>query len=484
MLTHLSLRLRIFLFFCLLALGAIAVSLGSLWLSYQRAATPALLDPFVFAGLMGTFAILGLCAGIWLLFDENVAKPIEVLAAEMRLRAHGGVSRGIDAKTARYLGDLAPAAAGLAGQLGDSTLLTARNIAEETARLEADKRQLTTLLSELPVATVMLGSDHHIVLYDAQAADVLAQIAHPRLNASMFDYLDRVALQAAYEQMNKTGKEVQAQVCGRDEVQSYSVSLKPLGQGEGYVLIFDAAVARIAPDAARPLIYDFALLERPLLDIADRPLKDLCFAVFDTETTGLLPHKDEIVQIGAVRVLNGRMIEGEQFDTLVDPQRPIPEASTRVHGVSNAMVQGAPVITDAAAQFHLFAKDAVIVAHNAPFDMAFLRRHAKATGVEWDHPILDTVLLSAVLFGSSVPHTLDALCERLDITIPPALRHTALGDAHATANALVQMIPMLQARGFDSLAQVIEQTRRHGRLLEDLNPVDNHGGTWQAGQKT
>ena len=112
MLTHLSLRLRIFLFFCLLALGAIAVSLGSLWLSFERAATPALLDPFIFAGLLGTFAILGLCAGIWLLFDENVAKPIEILAAEMRLRAHGGVSRGIDAKTARYLGDLAPAAAG------------------------------------------------------------------------------------------------------------------------------------------------------------------------------------------------------------------------------------------------------------------------------------------------------------------------------------------------------------------------------------
>ncbi|WP_122074839.1 exonuclease domain-containing protein [Pseudophaeobacter sp. EL27] len=484
MLTHLSLRLRIFLFFCLLALGAIAVSLGSLWLSYQRAATPALLDPFIFAGLLGTFAILGICAGIWLLFDENVAKPIEVLASEMRLRAHGGVSRGIDAKTARYLGDLAPAAAGLAGQLGDTTLLTARNIAEETARLEADKRQLTALLSELPVATVMLGADHRIVLYDAQAAVVLAQIAHPRLNACLFDYLDQVALEAAYSQMIKTGKEVQAQVTGRDEAQSYLVHLKPLGQGEGYVLIFDAAVARIAPDAARPLIYDFELLERPLQDIGERSLKDLCFAVFDTETTGLLPHKDEIVQIGAVRVLNGRMIEGEQFDTLVDPQRPIPEASTRVHGVSNAMVQGAPVITKAAAQFHLFAKDAVIVAHNAPFDMAFLRRHAKATRVEWDHPILDTVLLSAVLFGSSVPHTLDALCERLDITIPPALRHTALGDAHATASALVQMIPMLQARGFNSLEQVIEQTRRHGRLLEDLNPVDNHGSTWQAGEKT
>jgi DNA polymerase-3 subunit epsilon len=484
MLTHLSLRLRIFLFFCLLALGSIAVSLGSLWLSYQRAETPALQDPFIFAGLLGTFAILGLCAGIWLLFDENVAKPIEALAAEMRLRAHGGVSRGIDAKTARYLGDLAPAAAGLAGQLGDSSQITARSIAVKTARLEADKEQLTALLSEIPVATVMLGPDHRIVLYDAQAANVLAQIAHPRLNASLFDYLERVALEAAYQQMIKTGKEVEAEVSGRDGAQSYSVTLKPLGQGKGYVLIFDASVARIAPEAARPLVFDFDLLDRPLQDIGDRPLKDLCFTVFDTETTGLLPHKDEIVQIGAVRVLNGRLIEGEQFDTLVDPERPIPEASTRVHGVSTAMVQGAPKITRAAADFHLFASDAVIVAHNAPFDMAFLRRHSKATGVEWNHPILDTVLLSAVLFGASVPHTLDALCDRLDITIPAELRHTALGDAHATASALVQMIPMLEARGFDNMKQVIAQTRRHGRLLEDLNPVDNHGGTWQAGQKT
>lgn len=485
MLTHLSLRLRIFLFFCLLALGAIAVLFGSLWLSYQRAELLALLDPFVFAGLLSCFAILGLCAMIWLLFDEHVAKPIEVLAAEMRLRAHGGVTRGIDAKTARYLGDLAPAAAGLAGQLGDATLLSARNIAEETARLEAEKARLTALLSELPVATVMVGPDHRIVLYDAQAAAVLAQIAQPRLNACLYDYLDQVALEAAHTQMIKTGQEVLAMVSGRDGAQSYSLRLKPLGEGEGYILIFDAACAEIAPEAARPLIFDFDLLNRPqLAEIADQPLNELCFAVFDTETTGLLPHKDEIVQIGALRVLNGRLIEGEEFDTLVDPEREIPQASTRVHGINNDMVRGAPVIAKAAAAFHLFASDAVIVAHNAPFDMAFLRRHAQAAKVHWDdHPILDTVLLSAVIFGASVPHTLDALCDRLDITIPTALRHTALGDARATAEALVKMIPILQAQGYSTLGEVIAQTRRHGRLLEDLNPVDNHGGTWQAGSK-
>lgn len=484
MLTHLSLRLRIFLFFGLLAFGAIALTLGALWLSYGRANQPTLLDPFIFSGLLSSFAILGLCAAIWLLFDEHVAKPIETLATEMRVRAHGSVSRDIDPQTARYLGDLAPAAAGLAGQLGDATLMSAQNISEKTARLEAEKQKLTDLLSEIPVATVMVGPNHRIVLYDAQAGAVLAQIAHPRLNACLFDYLDETALQKAQAQMQKSGKEVLAQVSGRDGKQHYDLRLKPLGKGEGYLLIFEGAVAEIPPEAARPLVFDFDLLNIPLQDLKDRPLKDLCFAVFDTETTGLLPHKDEIVQIGALRVLNGRLVEGEVFDTLVDPERPIPEASTRVHGISTGMVTGAPKIAEAAAEFHLFASDAIIVAHNAPFDMAFLRRHAQAAGVTWDNPILDTVLLSATLFGTSVPHTLDALCDRLDVTIPSALRHTALGDAHATAKALVKMLPMLQARGYTTLGEVIAQTRQHGRLLEDLNPVDNHGGTWQAGKTT
>lgn len=90
-------------------------------------------------------------------------------------------------------------------------------------------------------------------------------------------------------------------------------------------------------------------------------------------------------------------------------------------------------------------------------------------GVEWQHPILDTVLLSAVLFGASETHTLDALCDRLGITIPETLRHTALGDAVATAEALVRMLPMLMARDLKTFGDVISETRKHGRLLEDLN---------------
>ena len=83
-------------------------------------------------------------------------------------------------------------------------------------------------------------------------------------------------------------------------------------------------------------------------------LEDLTYVVFDTETTGLTPSSDEIVQIAAVRVVNGRRVRREVFDTLVDPGRPIPQSSTDVHGITADMVKGAPTIVDAGKRFHDF----------------------------------------------------------------------------------------------------------------------------------
>ncbi len=470
MLTKLSLRMRIFLFFCLLAVGGLVVSTFALWVSFVRADDPELLDDFIFAEIVIGFGFLAMVAGVWLLFDDNVAKPIERLSAELRARAHAGVSSEMDLQAARYLGDLAPAAAGLANQLSEKTMNIAEVVAAETANLAFEKQRLTALLTEIPVAMVLATPTHKIVLYDAQAAEVLAQIAHPRLNASLLEYLQPGPVEQAYAQLIKSGMDVTCTLLSIDGNQSYSARMKPLGDAPGYMLIFDDSAAHISPDAARPLVYDFDLLHSAAEDeFESRTLSDLCFVVFDTETTGLLPHKDEIVQIGAVRVVKGRIVQGEQLDMLVNPGIPIPPASTKVHKISDPMVQTAPDISEAGRVFHQFARDAVIVAHNAPFDMAFLRRHAKRMNVEWNHPILDTVLLSAVLFGPSDTHTLDALCDRLDITIPDELRHTALGDAVATAEALVKMLPVLQARGMITFGDVIVETRKHGRLLEDLN---------------
>lgn len=470
MLTSLSLRLRILLFFGLMGLGSFILTEAAIYVGYQRLDAAEPQSSFLFAGIMSGFGILALVAGIWLLFDENVAKPIERLAAEMRTHAHAGVNLEMNTHAARYLGDLAPAASAVSKQLSQSTLDTAETVAVETARLAAEKDRLTALLTEIPVAMVLINPEHQIVLYDAQAGEALGQVSPPRLNASIFEYLRREPLLAAYQKLLATNADVDFEVHGIHDKFCFDARLKPIGHAPGYMLLIDDAHLEISPDAARPLIYDFDLFNsREESALEDTPLAALTYVVFDTETTGLLPHKDAIVQIGAVRILNGRIVPGEVIDQLVHPGREIPAASTKVHHITNQMVADAPNLDVAAPALHAFAGGSVVVAHNAPFDMAFLRRHGKVAGLAWDHPILDTVLLSAVLFGASETHTLDALSERLGVTIPEHLRHTALGDAQATAEVLCKMLPMLQSRGFDTFGKVIAQTRKHGRLLEDLN---------------
>ena len=230
---------------------------------------------------------------------------------------------------------------------------------------------------------------------------------------------------------------------------------------------------RRPPPISRAVVYDFALLSKARAQaVADTRLDDLTYVVFDTETTGLDPERDEIVQLAAVRLVNGRRVESEVFETLVDPGRAIPPGSTDVHGITEAMVRGAPGIAEAGARFHRFARGAVLVAHNAPFDLAFLRRHEPGIGASFDHPVLDTVLLSAVVFGTLEEHSLDALAARLGITIPDEARHTALGDTIATADTFLKLVPMLKARGLETFGDVLAEMRRHGRLQKDGNPRD------------
>lgn len=231
------------------------------------------------------------------------------------------------------------------------------------------------------------------------------------------------------------------------------------------------------PPISRQVVYDFDLLSKARgARVAETRLEDLTYVVFDTETTGLLPQQgDEIVQIAAMRIVNGRRVDGEVFDTLVNPGRAIAAASTEVHGITAAMVADAPSVAEALRQFHRFAQGAVLVAHNAPFDMAFLRRHEARLGISFDNPVLDTVLLSAVVFGQHDVHSLDALTGRLGITIPEEARHTAIGDTRATAEAFLKLTAMLSGRGHATFGDVLAEVRRHARLLADLNTAERLG---------
>lgn len=696
MLDRLSLRLRILLFFALLAFGSVgAIGLG-IWAALSRAGPDApLATVLTQAGLIAGFAAVGLVVGVWYLFDQNVARAIDRLSSAIRARAHAGIDSTLaaEAEGARYLGDLAPAAAAISKSLIDTRNALAESVARETGRLAAEKSRLETLLADVPVAVLLCTADHQLVFYNGQAIEILGGGSAPGLDRNLLDHLREGPIRHAYDRLAGAGdpdaasdlmcvttvggrllagrmrvlrrrqdsvapgyvltlRDVTADIAAHtsreallaevfdrvrrpaanlqtvigvmsemagegaqpdlgaaliDEVQTLTRAITDLGarydalqgdwrplaltrsadlvdalagrlhpqglaivgEGEELILHVDgfeivallswlaerlagaglarrfvlamveedgpgamirlewqgAALAvgtldgwlaerlgpatgeltacavlqshgteawpeagsagrqgvslpirqarragrRVAP-LKRQVVYDFDLLSKARnAAVADTRLEDLTLVVFDTETTGLSPASDEIVQIAAVRIVNGRRVEGEVFDTLVDPGRAIPAGSTDVHGITDQMVRGAPGVAEAARAFHAFARGAVLVAHNAPFDLEFLRRTERATGLAFDQPVLDTVLMSAVVYGQLEEHTLDALAGRLGIVIPEHARHTAIGDTIGTADAFLKLVPMLRAKGLDTFGDVLTEMRRHGRLLKDAN---------------
>mgnify|MGYP005863773349 CR=1 FL=1 len=121
--------------------------------------------------------------------------------------------------------------------------------------------------------------------------------------------------------------------------------------------------------------------------------------------------------------------------------------------------------------FLRFCDDAVLVAHNAAFDLAFLRKHRAELGAGLDAPVLDTILMSALLYGPAAGHGLEDLAARLGVTIGDGERHTAIGDALATARILERMLPMLRERGVVTLADALAAARRFRSVVSLPEPA-------------
>ena len=220
----------------------------------------------------------------------------------------------------------------------------------------------------------------------------------------------------------------------------------------------------------RPEFSDFDLLATAPAGAAlrDRPLWELDFVVFDTETTGLRPSDgDRIVQIGAVHLSAGELVMDRIFDQLVNPGRKIPKRSTRIHGITEAMVTDAPPVAAAVADFHDFAGDAILVAHNAAFDLKFLSLAQGEAGVTFTQPALDTLFLARALddhAGRKAAHDLDTLIDRYDIKMED--RHSGLADAFGTAHLFLRLIEQLGTIGIHTMGQAIDETRMAMRIRQ------------------
>ena len=222
-----------------------------------------------------------------------------------------------------------------------------------------------------------------------------------------------------------------------------------------------AAAPTMPPlEEGRPEFYDFDLFawSDKAGALEDRPLTELSYTVFDTETTGLDPTGgDEIIQIGATRIVNGRLLKHESFEQLIDPRRPLDPASIAVHHITPEMLEGQPTIAEVLPAFHRFAHDTVLVAHNAAFDMRFLQLKEEKLGIRFDQPVLDTLLLAAFLLPNQ-EHSLEALALYFGVRVFG--RHTALGDALVTAEIFLKMIPLLAEKGVVTLRQAREASQQ------------------------
>jgi len=166
---------------------------------------------------------------------------------------------------------------------------------------------------------------------------------------------------------------------------------------------------------------------------------------FDLETTGLYPEKgDMIIEIAAVPIIDDEIITNNVFESLVNPDKKIPPHITSINHITDEMVNEAKTIEEVLPEFLDYIQDYPLVAHNAPFDVGFLRYFIKTLGlIDIKNQIIDTLALSKELFTQKTYHNLDAVLNRLGIPQKCKERHRALEDAYLTASALIKMRKML-----------------------------------------
>jgi DNA polymerase III subunit epsilon len=201
----------------------------------------------------------------------------------------------------------------------------------------------------------------------------------------------------------------------------------------------------------------------------DLPIERAPYVVFDLETTGTRPGASRIVEFGAVRLQGFEQVG--TFERLVDPGFPVPREITGITGIQTRDLRGAPRITTALPEFLEFAAGAVLVAHNARFDVGFVDADlSRLQGRRLAAPVIDTVALARRLLAGRLPRmNLGTLAERFDTEVRPC--HRALPDAQATAEVLVQLLGMAQEHGVTTVAEAVAfaaPQRRRARLRREL----------------
>jgi DNA polymerase III epsilon subunit family exonuclease len=443
-------------------------------------------------GLTGLVATLLYVAVLAHRLGRAFLRPVQTLLRGVELMSTVNPEHRLAVRTGDELQALAEEINRLAERLRTVGLALDERVAAATQALDLERRRLAGVLGELAEGVLVATAEGRVALANRVAAGLLSD-GQSLLGRPLEELLDRATTDRHLTALHDRGAGVERfrlttargvplegamtilldQDGGRSGI---IVVLRDPAAADGAAALTDprrllagaglySGVGSARPGPARPEIYDFSLFDEmePAIATAerDRRLEQLVFVVFDTETTGLRPESgDRVISLAGVRVRGLQIRDGEAFDALVRPGRAIPAESVEFHGITDAMVAEAPGIDVVLPAFLRFAGDAVLVGHEVSFDLRFLEPEARRLGLPSlkGRPILDTRLLSGSLHGPGEPHTLEAIAARLGV--PVTARHSALGDALATAHVLVRLLALLQKRGVYTLGEVLDAVRR------------------------
>lgn len=179
-------------------------------------------------------------------------------------------------------------------------------------------------------------------------------------------------------------------------------------------------------------------------DPIDQTLPDATYIVFDVETTGLSATYDKIIELAAVKIHDGNIID--KFERFVNPHQTLSATTIDLTGITDDMVRDAPELSDVTREFHEFIGDAIVVAHNASFDMGFLYEAYRQSGIDKnDHPVIDTLELARFLHPELKNHRLGTLAKRFNIELTQA--HRAIYDCEATGYLLMHLLKEAEQKG-------------------------------------
>ncbi len=323
-------------------------------------------------------------------------------------------------------------------------------------------RRLVAVLGSLASGVVVLTDQGQVSLLNGTARALLgAQRA--RVGTSLFAALSRDTVLAALTRARKADGPVEALFERLDGV-SLQGRVSALPDDEGAVIIFPP----MELDRHRPGVeFDLELHDVPPARMAlarDLRLDDLPAVTVDTETTGLDVRTDSVVSVGAVCSHGTRLFRNRMLDDLVNPGRPIPPDSTKIHGITDQMVRGARGFPEVWADLQRLARNRVIIGHNISFDLTILRTECRRHEQPWEDLVfIDTLRLASRLNPALDRHDLNTLAELYQIDIHG--RHTALGDALVTAELFFRMLPRLQQQGFATLGDLLTF---HGQGCADI----------------